>query len=698
MAKRFSPKAATLLLASTSLAPLGMASLAAAAEMAPDTIIVEGRRAPSEAAERIFGTVTLGPEQLASQAQPLLDDVLRQLPGVDLFRRTSSKAAHPTTQGLSVRGIGPNGAGRVLVLVDDVPANDPFGGWTYWTRLPTSSIGSVAVTEGGGAGPWGNVALAGTLRVRTRALEGAEVAGGSDGTWDATTGATAAAGNWTFGAIANYFRTDGFKIVRADQRGPVDIDAWTRSKSGQVNATYRADGTSAVLTLGGFQERRGNGTPLLRNGNDQGDVSLRVSSADGPFGGAVHGTAYFKLVDFFSTFNSVPAGRATEALSLDQYDVPASGAGLSVDAEVPWNAQHNSTVGVDVRYAEGATHELFTLVNNAFTRDREAGGRQVVGGAFLEHGWHAAPDLDIQAGVRVDRWQNDEGRRIERILATNVAARDDRFASRSGWVATARGGAVWRVDPSVELRGTVYTGFRIPTLNELYRPFRVGNDQTEANPTLRPERLFGADIGAAWTPVPGAKITITGFRTELRNAVDNVLISNTPGFIPEFNFTVIAGGSLIQRRNLDLVTVQGIESSIDVELGDSAVLTLRHLYNDGVITRGGTGAARLDGKRPGQTPRHGGSASLAWKPVDSLTLRVTGRASSTVFEDSDNSRTMAPYVVADAFAGWRMTQNVELFASISNLFDRTVETGKRADGLTNVGAPRQWLLGARFTW
>src|SRR6478609_6494434 len=69
-----------------------------------------------------------------------LDDRLRMIPGFTLLRRTSSIAANPTTQGVSLRGIGSSGASRSLVLWDGIPVNDPFGGWVYWTRLSPEEI------------------------------------------------------------------------------------------------------------------------------------------------------------------------------------------------------------------------------------------------------------------------------------------------------------------------------------------------------------------------------------------------------------------------------------------------------------------------------------------------------------------------------------------------------------------------------
>ncbi len=94
-----------------------------------------------------------------------VDDLLRQVPGFSLFRRSSSPVTHPTTQGVSLRGIGPNGTSRALVLFDGVPANDAFGGWVYWGRVQMLGVEQIEVVRGGGSSVWGNYALGGVVQV-----------------------------------------------------------------------------------------------------------------------------------------------------------------------------------------------------------------------------------------------------------------------------------------------------------------------------------------------------------------------------------------------------------------------------------------------------------------------------------------------------------------------------------------------------
>src|SRR5690349_1090148 len=107
-----------------------------------------------------------------------LDDRLRMVPGFSLFRRTSSLVAHPTTQGVSLRGLGSSGASRSLVLWDGVPINDPFGGWIYWTRLSPEELDRVEIVRGASTSIFGDRAMAGSIALISRPAEKRRVEAG----------------------------------------------------------------------------------------------------------------------------------------------------------------------------------------------------------------------------------------------------------------------------------------------------------------------------------------------------------------------------------------------------------------------------------------------------------------------------------------------------------------------------------------
>ncbi|MFM2045787.1 MAG: hypothetical protein RLY86_4363 [Pseudomonadota bacterium] len=681
------------------LLPAGHA-LAQAAPTRPgvEELVVTGRRGGVPAYERPFGPTVLDQATLATAPQRRLDEALRAVPGFGLFRRNGSRIANPTTQGVSLRGIGPNGAGRTLVLVDGMPVNDPFGGWVYWSRLPTATAEKVVITRGGGAGPWGNAALAGTVRVETRVTDGAalELAAGSAGTRQAvgSVGSLGGGGGLDLGLTASAFTTDGAFTVAERFRGPVDIRA--DSNAYAVDGTAAADlgPVRATLKLSGFREHRGNGTPYTENGTEAVEGSLRlVGSGDLPWEALV----YARDWTFESTFSGVNPTRTAESPSLDQYEVPATALGGVVQVSLSPAAGHRTDLGLDFRRTEGETNELFTFTAGRFTRDRRAGGEQVLGGVFAEHAWTPDNDLAVTAGLRLDRWWNRDGMREERNTPTGDLVRADSPPDRDGTVLNGRLGADWQALPTLGLRGAVYTGFRLATLNELYRPFRVGNDITEANPTLDPEELVGGEIGLRWTPAGPVRLSLTAFRAVVRDAVDNVELTRTPGTYAPLGVFVPAGGSLSQRLNLPEVVVDGLEAEMDWQVAATLSLTLSYLYSDGGIEGGGRFPA-LDGNRPGQSPRHQGTAELRWTPTDALALRLQTRAAGSAFEGSDNAQRLDGYTVADLYAGYRLTEGVELFGTVENLGDRVVETGIRADGLINTAPGRSWLLGLRSRW
>ncbi|MBP7338291.1 TonB-dependent receptor [Niveispirillum sp.] len=681
-------------LTAAALVALLLAGTAAAQETQVAEIIVTGRRDGVPAFERAYGPTVIDAATLATAPQRRLDEALRAVPGFGLFRRSGSRTANPTTQGVSLRGIGPNGAGRTLVLVDGVPVNDPFGGWVYWSRLPTSSVDKVVITRGGGAGPWGNAALAGTIRIDTKQRDGVdmELAGGSDGTLLAQAALGGSADGWHVGLSGSAFQTDGVMLVEKSRRGPIDIRADSDAYAVDGTLSRRFGSVSATAKISGFKESRGNGTPYTNNATDATEASLRLVGD----GEAVdwEAVAYWRDWSFASTFSGVNATRTAETPSLDQYDVPATAKGGIVQIAFSPAPGHETDIGADVRVTDGRTRERFTYSAGRYTRLRDAGGEQQVGGLFIEHAWTGVPGLTVSAGGRLDGWRNKDGHRVESDSATGALVRNDRYATRDGTVANGRAGIDWQASDSVALRAAAYTGFRLPTLNELYRPFRVGNDITEANAGLEPERMRGVEGGVRLTPGGGVTASATLFHVRLKNAVDNVVIQTTTGTNAELGVFVPAGGSLAQRRGLDRVAVQGVEADLGWQVTDRLRLGAAYLFSDSEIKDPGSITA-LKGKQLGQSPRHSGTVDATWTPLDPLTLRVQIRAAGRQFEDSRNLGTLDSYVVGDLYAAWKLDSTLEFYATAENVTGERVETGRRSDGLTNIGPEQQWLLGLR---
>ena len=105
--------------------------------------------------------------EVLTSAAGAMDDLLRYTPGFSLFRRSSSRTANPTTQGVTLRGVSGSGASRTLVLTDGVPLNDPFGSWVYWNQVPQAAIDRVEVLRGTTGDLYGADALGGVVQLLT---------------------------------------------------------------------------------------------------------------------------------------------------------------------------------------------------------------------------------------------------------------------------------------------------------------------------------------------------------------------------------------------------------------------------------------------------------------------------------------------------------------------------------------------------
>lgn len=654
-------------------------------------IVVSAQQLPPSVSEPVYATTFIDREALAQSGEARLDDVLRSIPGFGLFRRQSSRSSHPTTQGVTLRGLGPSGAGRTLVLLDGVPLNDPFGGWIDWSRIPSASLQSTLITRGGGAGPWGNTALAGVIRLVSRNDAGThgwgEVRGDSVASIDGTASEKIDLGGAQIFGTAHGHRSDGVYLIRKDQRGAVDVRTPGRGYwvQGGVHSVIGND--ISVTATGNYSEDHYvNGISAAISNTRNADASLSLVHDGGRDGVSWESHAYVRDGRASSMFTSVNATRTIVTPSLDQFRVPATAVGGNAVVRLPVSSAATLEMGADVRAVDGATNENFTFVGNAFTRVRHAGGSQLVTGGFAEVNWLPMPTVTITAGGRFDYWEQNNGVRTETILATGALARNSTYPDRTGNVGNFRFGTRVEATDTLTLRATGYSGFRIPTLNELYRPFRVGNDITEANPALKPERLKGIEGGAEWRVLSNLRVSGTFFHTWLANAVGNITISTTPGPDPTTGAVVPVGGVLRQRQNVDQIIANGFESEVVWGVTEAIDLSASYLFTTPRITRA-PAQPNLVGLRLAQVARNQAVFTAIFRPDTTWTLKSEVRVSSSQFDDDQNTRLLKSFAVVDLYADHEITAYATAFVGVENLFNAVTQAGRSADGLITVGSP-----------
>jgi vitamin B12 transporter len=653
----------------------------------PPVIVITGAALPETPGERAQHIDVLRSVDLSDAPAHELDAILVQVPGLQLLRRSDSTSGHPTSQGITLRSLGGNASSRALLILDGVPQADPFGGWVNWPAYDPAGLEQAKVIRGGGSTTFGPGPLAGVIELRSLAKADldASIEGGSRQSIRGHAYWGKRFGDALLTVDAQGGRGDGFVPVTRETRGPADRAAPYRQAS--LRARWVAPlGNSVELQLGGlaFHDERHRGLPFTGNRTRGADVSARLVGR-GAWQWSALGYAQWR--NLRSSFASIDDARATASRVSLQDAVPSRGLGGGVELRPPVGKGVDLRIGSDLRLVTGESRELFAFVAGEPTRRRISGGDSLTAGLFAEASFGRGP-VTLSAGARADHWSIGDGKLVERPLG-GLPTRNDRHADRSGWQPTVRATAIFEVADGLELRSAAYTGWRLPTLNELFRPFRAGPDATAANPALDPEKLIGAEVGLGFHRGP-LEVDFTAFINRLSNAIANVTLGRGPGNFPGVGFVA---GEFRQRQNVDSVRVHGLEASGRLSRGPwslrlGASLTQARVEADGP-------AELLDSLRPAQTPNFAMTGAIGW--------RSRGRAASLIvrhvgaqYEDDLNRQRLSAATTVDGVVTWPLSGRLQLIARAQNLLDKKVIAGIAEDGTTERGTPRTFWVGLRI--
>jgi iron complex outermembrane receptor protein len=602
--------------------------------------------------------------------------VLSDVAGFQQFRRSDSRSANPSAQGATLRALGGNASSRTLVLLDGVPMADPFFGYIPFSALVPDRLSLIRVTRGGGVGAFGAGAVAGTIELASATRDQLPTVSGSAfyGSRDATELSASFSPDLGSGYVSlsgRWDRGDGFQTTPASQRVSATVPAAYDGWSVGLRAVAPLSATSELqfrgLLFHDDRTLRFAGADSMSQGQD---ASIRFVSR-GRW--QVDALAYLQARNFG---NIVISSNSPFRKSLDQRNTPSTGLGGKIEVRPPVGSDHLLRIGADTRFASGDMYEDAYNANlpaNPMTFRRHAGGQQVTTGVFAEDDWTLGA-LVLTGGVRADRWTISDGF-YRQTSATTGATTISRYPNRSDWQFSGRAGALYRIGEVVALRAAGYTGFRLPTLNELYRPFVVFPITTQANAALEPEKLKGVEAGIDVMPTAGITLSATAFYNRLDNAIANVTIATNTR----------------QRRNVDRIVAKGIELTAHARSG-AFDLSASYAYSHSEVDAPGEA---FDGLRPSQTPRHAASATLAWEPTGGPALSTTLRYVSKQYEDDLQTDALPGALTVDAIARLPLGHGVSLVGRAENLFDKNVVT-RNAGGSMDLGTPRTLWIGIRF--
>jgi len=681
-----------------------------------ETVVVTATRSEQRLGDMPASVNVLTREEIRASPAVVADDVLRQIPTFSLFRRTSSLVAQPTTQGVSLRGIGPSGQSRTLVLLDGTPFNDPFGGWVYWTRVPLMSVERVEVTDDTTSSLYGNSAMGGVINIVTtrptrRTIEvkpqyGDRISPKFD---------FFASDRWNKVGVAvegSYFNTDGFPIVAERERGPIDSNANVNYRNTSAKLDYTpTDRMNVFFRTAYFTEDRINGK--VGEVNDtrwttvNGGVRVRLPD-ESDLQARVFVDVERSHFNFLAVTNAATT-RNIVRLATDQH-VPTNGVGSAAQWSKAAGASNVFSAGGDWRWVDGDSQEdayvpavptVVTGVTQAATLSvqRVSGGTQQIIGGFVQDIFTPVPKVVVTLSARVDRWRNYDGHNLETTVATGLPTANNRpsIPERSDTVVSPRVAAMYHVTNRVSAWGAANSGFRAPTLTELYRQFSVGAITTRPNDQLGPERLIGGEAGVNFAPARDLTARLTWFDNRISNPVSNVTLNATTA----------------QKQNLGETRVWGIQTDVEYRLGSFWRVSGAYLYDQAKVTDGGVANAALVGKYLPQVPNHRGSVQVGYSNPRYVNVAASVQFSGLQYNDDLNVNFipvatlidagydastpagLPGYATVDVTASRDFGGNLQVFFGVQNMFDRVyfVQTNP-----STIGTPRLVNAGVRIRW
>jgi len=649
-----------------------------------ERVTVTATRTEERVSDTATSAVVLTPQDLSGTGALTLDEALRQVPGFVLFRRTGSLTSNPTSQGVSLRGVGASGASRAVVFEDGVPLNDPFGGWVYWDRVPKETVEAVEVVQGGMSDLYGTGALGGVVNIIPRRERASslsfEGSVGNEKTPDASLATSLRKGNWLADFAGEALRTDGYIPVNDRERGAVDTAVASQHTAADFTLTRLISSQGRVFARGSlFQESRKNGTLLQTNQTHLRQITVGANWPS-PGLGALQFRAYGGPQLFDQTFSAIAFDRSSETLTRLQR-VPAQQVGGAAEWSRPVGSRQTLVAGLEDSEMRGASDEL-VYAQGRLSAAVGAGGRQHNAGLFIEDLIRLTPRWMLTAAVRLDRWHNEKGLSTTRPLASPGPATVTDFSDRVEQAFSPRLGVAHRVRENLVLRASAYRAFRAPTLNELYRSFRLGNVLTLSNAALRAERLTGGEAGASYS-LRERRVALRGtfFWDEVSRPIANVTLSVQPSLITR------------ERQNLGGTRQRGVELDAAARLTETLELSGGYQFVDSTVRRFPANPA-LEGLLIPHVPRQEFTVQARYSHPRRATLGVQGRWAGKEFDDDQNLLPLNSYFALDAIASRLLAHGVEVFAAAENLLHQRCDVARTP--LLTLGPPLLARVGVRL--
>ncbi len=610
---------------------------------APD-VIVSATKTEMPAKQVTSAVEVITGEELQQRKIRTVTEALRWASGLAVFQ----SGGLGTTVGVRMRGGTPQ---QTLVLIDGAIVNSATDGSYDFANLTSDNIERIEILRGSQSMLWGSDAMGGVINITTkRGRDKPNVSAfaeyGSFNTIREGGSLSGKKGPIDFSGSIARLDTAGFSAINY-RRGAAERDGyhnWQGSvrlgadlpKDGRLEFSFRW--LEGIVNFDGFAFNP------VTFASDPADVfGARSKSTQYVFAGnyAQPITAWWlqKLTMSRATENLVSDGGAVERNLVTGAGGPIgfpfrSKIGTTSN-RVEW--QHNFqvgkplilTAGYQYREQKGSNTDLLT--QTATFTDK----------ILSSHAGFGEAQLNL--------W--------DRVFGTAGIRQDEYNVVGSATTYRVTGGYLHR-ETDTKLRGSYSTGFRAPTINELFFP-------GFGNPNLQPEKSQALDAAIEQTlPDDRGSISVGYFWTRYRNLILSVFDPTECTGPGSFGFCA---------QNVGLARAEGLEVSTKLKLFrdrpwiKNLDLQIQYTY---AATRDISSGS--DTRLP-RWPLHQISTVISYQPVESLRANLEGRYVGERFGNVGNSFATPSFVVWNLSASYDVTKSVQAYLRLDNMFNEKYE-------------------------
>ena len=640
-------------------------------------------------------------QDLATTSASTVPSLLWRIPGFTMRDHQSASASSPGRRVASFRGLSGSSGGRTLILVDGVPLNDGFNGYMQWNRIPLALVDRIEVIRGGGSMIWGSRSLGGVVNILTRmpTVSGlqAQAEGGTGGSYRGTLTGNVVASRLRGSITTDWAGTDGYFVTRPDLRGTVDVPSGDKTKVVTGQLAYDLSSSLQATASGSYFDLDARGpTPGGGNASSASEfrAGLRWLSAAG---GVWSLRSYRTHTNYLNHSGIVSSDRNTETPNRDQTQSATVTA-----ASLQWSqlvgGRHQLAAGLDLSNADGTIDELGNFTNGVWTLNRGNGGRQQLGGLFLQDNLRLTDRWQVQVAVRGDRMRNVDGYRLDTTLPAGTAVIDTAYATATRSRLNYSVGVRFESSPQLTWRAGTYTALRAPTLFELYQTnYSTRGAVIAANPSLRPETLRGVELGVDFLPSRSTVLRLNTFLNKVEDAILDYTIgtSTANGQVFTECGPVPRNQACRQRRNVAGLRTLGLESELELHPAAHWSIWGSYTFNP---TRVDAPGDEIDGKLARGAAKHMASATITFDQPRLATITVEQRYVGARQDDDLNTTPLKRFFVTGVRVSRQLVPQATAYVKVENLFDTRYEVTRSTNGYVEVAMPRWITVGLKSSW